>query len=116
MSHPIASRPLKDRLTKVPSWFRPKTEQQAAMAQAALRGIQKQQETKERGLAAMRNRLMPKAAELIRHYDARSRDFLGGGLSPWTADAWRRIRAAKYKRQHPYRHFVWQITGLLSPF
>lgn len=115
MSRQLTSRPLKERLTKVPSWFRPKNAYQATMAQNALRGMQRQEEVKERGLATMRQRITPKVAEIVRQYDVRSKDFLGGSLTPWTSDSWKRIQSSQFKSQHPIRHIVWQLTGLFGP-
>lgn len=85
------------------------------MAKKALHGMQYQEEVKERGLAAMRQKMAPRVAELIRQYDVRSKAFLGGSLNPWTSDSWKRIQASQFKRQHPYRHIVWQLTGLFGP-
>lgn len=114
-SGPLPSRSLKDRLTKVPSWFRPKNNLQALAARKALYGIRQTEEMKEKRIAAMRASMLPKAADIARQYDVRAKSFLGGQLSPWAGNAWKNIQADRYKQSNPLRYFVWRITGLLGP-
>ena len=109
------SRSLKDRLTKVPDWFRPKNQLMEAHAKETLRGFAKLEEKDQRRVAAAKAAALPKAAEIIRNFDVRGKSFLGGKNFPWASDSWERVRISRYKKQHPLRYQVWRITGLMAP-
>jgi hypothetical protein len=111
----ITSRSLKDRLTKVPDWFRPKNQKVEAYARANLQGMQKRQEDQQRRVAATKAAALPKAAEIIRRFDVRAKSFLGGKSFPWTSGSWERIQISRYRKDHPIRYAVWRCTGLLAP-
>ncbi len=111
----LTSRSLKDRLTKVPDWFRPKNEFVAAHAQQVLRGMAKNAEHNARRVAATKAAALPKAAEIIRKYDVRAKSFLGGKSFPWTPDSWERVQLDRFRKQHPYRYLVYRFTGLMAP-
>ena len=109
------SRSLKDRLTKVPDWFRPKNQIQEAHARETLRGMAKRQEDQDRRVAATKVAATHKAAEIIRSYDVRAKSFLGGKSFPWTSDSWERVQLNRYRKEHPLRYLVFRFTGLMAP-
>ena len=114
------SRSLKDRLTKVPDWFRPKNQIQEAYARDTLRGMEKRTEAAQKRVAATKVAALSKAAEIIRNYDVRAKSLLGGKNFPWSSDSeglgpWERVQMNKYKKSHPIKHFIYRITGLLAP-
>lgn len=111
----IPSRSLKDRLTKVPEWFRPKNQHVEAIARENLRGMQKIQEMNDSRAAAAKQAALPKAAEIIRRYDVRAKSFLGGKNFPWASDSWERVQLDRFRKQHPYRYLIWRCTGLMAP-
>lgn len=111
----IESRSLKDRLTKVPHWFRPKNQMQEAYARETLRGFQRNQENDNKRAATARVAALPKAAEIIRRFDVRAKGLLGGKSFPWASDSWERIQISRYQKMHPMRYIVWRITGLMAP-
>lgn len=114
-SSPLTSRSLKDRITKVPDWFRPKNQIAEAYARQNLRDMEQRKENDQRRVAATKAAALPKAADIIRRFDVRAKSFLGGNTFPWTSDSWERIQADRYRRSHPVRYIVWRITGLMAP-
>lgn len=114
-SSPLTSRSLKDRLTKVPDWFRPKNPMVAAYAEETLRSFQKREQKNAERVAAVKTATLPKAAEIIRNYNVRAKSFLGGKTFPWTSDSWECIQLDRFRRKHPVRFYFWRMTGLLAP-
>lgn len=115
MSFAPPSRSLKDRTTKVPDWFRPKNQIHEAYARETLRGMERERNKDARRVAAAKVAALPKAAEIIRKFDVRAKNFLGGKAFPWTSDSWERVQLDRYRRRHPYRYLVWRCTGLMAP-
>ena len=114
---PPPSRSLKDRLTKVPDWFRPKNQMEEAYAKDVLHGFQKLDQADKRRADVARASALPKAAELIRNYDVRAKSFLGGKTFPWASDSWERVQISRFRKDHPLRYLVWRISGrrILTP-
>jgi hypothetical protein len=109
------SRPLQDRLTKVPDWFRPKNQLQETYAKETLKGMADLREVNRRRVAATKAATLPKAAEIVRKYDVRAKSFLGGKNFPWTSDSWERIQLDRFRKAHPFRYLMWRYTGLMAP-
>lgn|SRR3990167_1324406 len=109
------SRSLKDRLTKVPDWFRPKNQMTEAYARETLAGMKRLKDVENRRVATTKVAALRKAAEIIRRYDVRAKSFLGGKSFPWTSDSWERVQLDRFRRAHPWRYIVWRFTGLMAP-
>lgn len=114
-SNAIQSRSLKDRLTKVPDWFKPKNQEMALYAQSVLDGFQKIDARERRVVAATKAAALGKGAEIVRKLDVRAKSFLGGKSFPWASGSWQRIQLSRYRKEHPIRYVVYRCTGLLAP-
>lgn len=114
-TRPLTSRSLKDRTSKVPDWFKPKNSLQEAHARVVLEGMEKQRQTDARRVEAAKASALPKAAEIIRRFDVRAKNFLGGKAFPWTSDSWERVQMDRFRKRHPYRYLVYRFTGLMAP-
>lgn len=109
------SRSLKDRMTKVPDWFRPKNQLTGLYAEETLRGLERLREVNRRRVDAAKASALGKAAEIVRKHDVRAKGFLGGKSFPWASDSWERVQLSRYRKAHPFKYIVYRYTGLLAP-
>lgn len=89
-----------------PEWFSVRHPKQEDAIDNVVRGFEKAEDIRRRGLEEAKAAALPYMAEVVRDMDARCEATVRGGIRAWTPEAYARVMAAKRKKNGFLKRFL----------